>query len=55
MVGCEKGKSEPDVSSKEGKVGLVGANVITNVWEDGVEGNERAGKEIKERGMKSGV
>lgn len=43
------------MSSKEGKVNLVGANVKTKVWEDGVKGNERAGKEIKEHGVKSGV
>ncbi len=55
MVECEKGKNEHDVSSKGGTVRAVGENVKIKVWKDGVEGNERAGKETKGHGMKSEV
>lgn len=50
MVACEKGRSENVVNSKEGKVRAVGDNVKTKVWEDGLERNERTGRETKEYG-----
>lgn len=41
------------MSSAEGKVRVVGENVQTGVWEDGVEGGEKGGKETKKHGMTS--
>lgn len=52
MVACEKGRSENVVNSKESKVRAEG-KVKTKVWEDGLERNERTGRETKEHGKKS--